>query len=103
LHVLTARPGEGLLSLVVLCLLTLGWFVGIWRKEFAILMSLRDEEFPGRHDKLIWAVVLLAFAPITVWFFRSYRLAYVTGPKSVSVTYSEPDPHRRAGTATQPA
>ena len=27
-------------------------------------MGLRDDEFPGRHDKLIWVFVLFAFAPV---------------------------------------
>ena len=43
-------------------------------------MGLRDDDFPGRHDKLIWAFLLFAFAPIAVWFFRSYRLAHWPEP-----------------------
>ena len=57
------------------------WFVRNWQKEFVFLMGLRDDDFPGRHDKLIWAIVLLAFAPIGVWIFRSYRLAHWPEPK----------------------
>ena len=31
---------------------------GRWCNEFVFLMGLRDDDFPGRNDKLIWAVVL---------------------------------------------
>src|SRR5262245_48492541 len=71
-HVLCGPPSDGrLLSLLLLSLLVLSWFVRAWCNEFVRLMNLRDDDFPGRNDKLIWALVLLAFAPISVWFFRS--------------------------------
>jgi hypothetical protein len=69
-------------------LLILGWFVHAWKHEFVFLMGLRDDGFPGRHDKLIWAFLLFAFAPITVWFFRSYRLAH--WPEPVAEFHSTP-------------
>ena len=43
-------------------------------------MGLRDGDFPGRNDKLIWAVMLLFFAPASIWLFRGV-LATPTGPK----------------------
>ncbi len=43
-------------------------------------MGLRDDDFPGRHDKLIWVLVFV-FAPVGAWFFRSYRLAHWPEPK----------------------
>jgi hypothetical protein len=77
LHAFAFGPNDGgALSIGLLCLLTLAWFVRAWRKEFVFLMGLRDDDFPGRNDKLIWAIVLLVFAPFCVWFFRSYRLAH---------------------------
>ena len=62
--------------IVLLSVWVLAWFVRNWRKEFVFLMGLRDEDLPGRHDKLIWAACCSSFAPIGVWFFRSYRLAH---------------------------
>ena len=62
--------------LIVLCL-----YLRSWRDEFIFLMGLRDDDFAGRNDKLIWVLVLLVFAPVGVWLFRSYRLAHWPQPK----------------------
>ena len=56
-------------------------FLRSWRSEFLFLMGLRDDEFPGRYDKLIWSVMLTAFAPVGLWFFRSYHLAHWPEPE----------------------
>jgi len=32
-------------------------------------MGLRDDDFPGRNDKLIWVLMLLVFAPVDPWLF----------------------------------
>src|SRR5262249_9870263 len=50
-------------------------FAGMWIYEFRALMLRRDDEFPGRFDKLVWALALLVFAPAGVWLFRLYRKA----------------------------
>ncbi len=98
----SAPPHESALSIVLLALGVLAWFVRTWCNEFVFLMGLRDDDFPGRNDKLIWAVVLLTCAPFSVWFFRSYRLAHWPQPKFVSVDYSEPDRDPEGRTAAQP-
>jgi hypothetical protein len=104
LHAFSGPPTEDrVLAVVVLCLGVLGWFVRSWCNEFVFLMSRRDDEFPGRNDKLIWAIVLLAFAPVSVWLFRSFRLAYWPATKFVAVDYSELHEEPGTGTATQPA
>jgi hypothetical protein len=95
--------GDRVLCVIVLCLGVLGWFVRSWCNEFVFLMSRRDEEFPGRNDKLIWAIVLLVLAPVSVWLFRSFRLAYWPATKLVAVDYSELHEEPGTGTATQPA
>jgi len=101
-HVFTGPPSEGrVLSVVLLSLGVLAWFVRAWCNEFVLLMDLRDDDFPGGHDKLIWAAVLLAFAPISVWFFRSYRLAHWPAPQPVS--QSQLRPEAPGETAAQPA
>ncbi len=68
--------------LIVLCL-----YLRTWRDEFIYLMGLRDEDFPGRNDKLVWILVLLLIAPLGAWLFRSFRLAHW------------PEPERRADPA----
>ena len=76
------------------------WFVRNWQKEFVFLMGLRDGDFPGRHDKLIWAVVLTAFAPVGVWFFRAYRLAH--WPEPAPAIDPERGTEESEGAAAQP-
>lgn len=98
----TAGPGpERVFAATLLAVCVLAWFVRHWRKEFVFLMSLRDEEFPGHRDKLIWVAIVLFLAPIGVWFFRAYRLAHWPEPAPVV------DPEHRTGeaggTAAQPA
>jgi len=66
---------------LALAVIVLPLFLRAWRREFLFLMALRDDDFPGRHDKVIWAVALLAFAPVALWVFRSYRLAHYPEPK----------------------
>ena len=75
-------PGQAtplLFALMVVVLLA----IRAWRYEFLLLMSLSDEEFPGRNDKLIWAAALLIVPPIGVWLFRSYRAARWPEPASL--------------------
>jgi hypothetical protein len=81
LFFISSDPGEErIFALLLLALWAFTWFARAWQKEFVFLMGLRDEQFPGRHDKLIWVVLLLALAPIGVWFFRAYRLAHWPEP-----------------------
>ena len=57
---------------VVLVLLA---FAGMWTREFRLLMHRKPDEFPGPHDKLVWAFALIAIAPAGVWLYRSFRKA----------------------------
>ena len=50
-------------------------FCGMWVREFRLLMLRRDDEFPGRSDKLAWIFALTILAPAGVWLFRSFRHA----------------------------
>jgi hypothetical protein len=91
---------EVALAFFTVSILVLAWFVRAWSHEFVFLMGLRDADFPGRHDKLIWAFLLFVFAPIAVWFFRSYRLAHWPEPVADPDFSLRPEP---AGhTVTQP-
>ncbi len=83
---LAAGPREGRSLVILAALIILGLLFHTWRQEFLFLMGLRDDDFPGRHDKLVWAVMLTALAPVGLWSFRSYRLSHWPEPK--------PDPDR---------
>jgi hypothetical protein len=87
--------------LVVVSLIVLAWFVRAWSHEFVFLMGLRDSDLPARHDKLIWAFLLLTFPPITTWLFRSYRLAH--WPEPVHEAQSPLPSETKRTAATQPA
>jgi MFS family permease len=50
-------------------------FFGLWKREMRLLMSRRDDEFPGGSDKRGWVLLLTLAAPAGVWIFRSYRKA----------------------------
>jgi hypothetical protein len=103
LSALAARGPAGAFPIVILALLVLAWFVRVWCNQFVFLMGLRDDDFPGRHDKLIWVFLLFAVAPISVWFFRSYRWAHWHEPEPEP---GSPSPRRKEsphGAATQPA
>ena len=50
-------------------------FARAWLREFVVLMGLGDNAFPGAHDKLIWAILMIVLPPVGVYLFRSYRLS----------------------------
>jgi len=70
-----------ILPFMLAILIVLGLYLRTWRDEFISLMGLRDDDFPGRNDKLIWVLVLLVFAPVGAWLFPSYRLAHLPKPE----------------------
>ncbi len=47
-----------------------------WLREFLFLMGVDDSAFPGHHDKLIWAVLMIVLPPVGVYLFRAHRRAY---------------------------
>jgi len=73
----------------LLVLIALGLFMKAWRDEFVFLMGRHDADFPGRHDKVMWILLMLVYAPAGVWFFRSYRQLHWPEP----APEPEPGPH----------
>lgn len=72
LVVVAANPPAGvLLTGIALAVLLFRW----WAFEFSFLMGLRDVDFPGRHDKPIWAAMMILLGPAGLWMFREYRLS----------------------------
>ena len=98
-HLFTSH--EGYVSFWLLCLGFLIWFVRSWQRGFVFLMGLKDDDFPGRHDKLIWAAMLLFLAPIGVWFFRAYRQAH--WPEPAPSIVGDGGAEEAGGAAAQPA
>jgi hypothetical protein len=96
---------ERILFMTLVSLLVLAWFLRNWRDEFVFLMGLGDGDFPGRHDKVTWVVMLTAFAPIGVWFFRAYRLAHWPEPEPAPSAGIDPEraTEEAGGAAAQPA
>jgi hypothetical protein len=64
------------LFVAVAFVLAVLFLVRAWLREFAFLMSVDDSAFPGRNDKLIWAVLLIVLPPVGVYLFRAHRRAY---------------------------
>jgi hypothetical protein len=62
------------LGLAILAAIAL--FARAWLREFSFLMGVDDSAFPGRSDKLIWALLLIVLPPVGVYLFRAHRRAY---------------------------
>jgi hypothetical protein len=60
---------------VFLILAAIVLFARAWLREFAFLMRLGDADFPGVHDKLIWAMLMIVLPPVGLGLFRSYRIS----------------------------
>jgi hypothetical protein len=93
------------LAFILMSVFVQAWFVRVWCHEFFFLMGLRDDDFPGRHDRLIWLIGLVAFAPLSLWVFRSFRLARwpAPGPAHESQTQFHAEPPSTTSAAAQPA
>ena len=76
LVLLPALPAVLVLALIAGFVL----FARAWLREFVYLMSLGDNAFPGSHDKVIWAVLMIVLPPVGAYLFRSYRLSHWPEP-----------------------
>jgi len=50
-------------------------FAIFWCYNFVFLMMLEDNQFPGKHDKIIWATVFLILFPIAPFAFYFWKKA----------------------------
>jgi hypothetical protein len=64
------------LFLAVAAVFAVVLFARAWLREFSFLMGVDDSAFPGHHDKLIWALLLIVLPPVGVYLFRAHRRAY---------------------------
>lgn len=74
--------GENVLLFAFLALV--GLLVGLWVREFTGLMAIGDDAFPGRHDKLIWAAVMILLPPIGPLCFALFRRSCWPAAKPVA-------------------
>lgn len=63
-------------ALVVVAVCAILAMIGAWIVEFVRLMRLPDHFFPGRFDKLVWTVVMVALPPIGLIAFWLFRRGY---------------------------
>lgn len=71
---------------VAVCIATAKRYALAWLHEFLFLMSLTDDSFPGRFDKLTWGLALILLGPLGLWAFRQYRAEH--WPESVLEPFS---------------
>jgi hypothetical protein len=64
------------LAIVAAAVAVVVLFARNWLREFSFLMGVDDSAFPGHHDKLIWALLLIVLPPVGVYLFRAHRRAY---------------------------
>ena len=83
-----ASVGSGIPQLMMMLIIA-ALFTWAWTREFSFLMSLRDEDLPGRFDKPIWVAILFFLAPVGLFLFRSYR------PDSLARGQAQADGRRR--------
>ena len=77
LGLIEGGPSDGGRLVILLTALALGgFFVWTWLREFTGLMAMGDESFPGRHDKLIWVVLMVLIPPVGLAAFRMFRFGY---------------------------
>ncbi len=73
LLLLTDPPSELAFAFAVAAILA---FLVLWVREFLGLMTLTDDAFPGRHDKLIWVALMVLLPPVGLASFSLFRRAY---------------------------
>jgi hypothetical protein len=49
-----------------------------WIIQFAQLMAMRDDEFPGRFDKILWFVAFLTLNVVAASIFLSWKQIAMT-------------------------
>lgn len=49
----------------------------IWCYQFIELMLLSDTDFPGRYDKILWALTFMALPPLAPFAFSFWMRAYL--------------------------
>lgn len=61
--------------LVMFLVLFVGSLLIIWPYQFAQLMILSDENFPGSYDKILWVVAFILVFPLAPFAFMAWKSA----------------------------
>jgi len=69
----------GLLAVAIV----VGLLLWLWVREFAGMMAISDDAFPGRLDKPIWAAAMLLLPPVGAIAFAVFRRGYWPAAKPV--------------------
>lgn len=68
-----AFASRSTLPLVLLAIGAIGLTMVAWVREFTALMAQPDTSFPGRYDKAIWALLMIALPPVGLIVLGQYR------------------------------
>ena len=79
------------LAIAILAVGLVGLLIWAWVHEFVILMHLRDTDFPGRSDKLVWSILMILLPPIGVVAFWTYRSSRTTDAPTASTKPTRDD------------
>ena len=57
--------------------LVIGLVIAVfWLCQFVSLMLLSESDFPGRHDKILWAAAFMLVFPVAPFAFIGWKTAY---------------------------
>ena len=68
-------PFAGFLLIVAIFLIVILW-ICFWICQFVSLMLLSDSDFPGRHDKILWAAAFILLFLVAPFVFYYWKMAY---------------------------
>tara|TARA_Y100001960_G_C14224496_1_gene610676 strand:+ start:113 stop:346 length:234 start_codon:yes stop_codon:yes gene_type:complete len=65
-------------SLLALVLFAVGMvYLYLWISQLVQLMTLSCDDFPGRHDKILWVIIYIVFFPLAPFIFVWWKQAYL--------------------------
>ncbi|MDG1809077.1 MAG: hypothetical protein P8J91_17680 [Pirellulaceae bacterium] len=60
---------------LIIYTLILAWAV-FWILQFSQMMVFADQDYPGKHDKLLWSAAFILMAPMAPFGFWAYKICY---------------------------
>ena len=52
-------------------------YVYLWITQLVQLMVFRDNDFPGRNDKILWVIIYIVFVPLAPFIFMWWKSVYL--------------------------
>ncbi len=78
-HMDSSRPVAfyvGIFFSVVLAGLFLA-YIYLWITQLVQLMVFRDNDFPGRNDKILWVIIYIVFVPVAPFIFMWWKSVFL--------------------------